>query len=106
MNKEDFLTHHDAICEQARRLVEEKISGYSGDDLSVFTNFMKVEDLGICSMQTGLLARIADKLGRAITYANTEGELVGEERFEDCILDLLNYIIFLSLSSRGSNREQ
>ena len=94
MNKEEFLQAHTKICEEAQSLLKEKIRNYSGSG-DVFTNFNRVQHLEICSTDTGILARIADKFGRLVTHVNTEGGLVGNETFHDSILDLINYLVFL-----------
>jgi|TARA_R100001530_G_scaffold29930_5_gene23501 hypothetical protein len=94
MNKEEFLQAHTKICEEAHSLLKEKIRNYSGSG-DVFTNFNRVQHLEICSTDTGILARIADKFGRLVTHVNTEGGLVGNETFHDSILDLINYLVFL-----------
>ena len=67
----------------------------------MFSNFSRVEDLGICSTSTGILARMADKMGRLTTYINSGGQLVGDEKFTDTLMDLLNYTIFLSVLNSG-----
>ena len=102
MNRQEFLTLHEKLCDEAYDILHEKIQNYSGEG-DVFTNFSRVEHLKICSTSTGILARMADKFGRLITHANTEGGLVGEESFRDSIVDLINYLVFLygSCSDRG-----
>ena len=99
MKRTAFIENHESLCDMARELVDKKIKDYSGEDGCVFTNFSKVEQLGICSMETGLLARMADKFGRMTTYVNSGGQLVGDEKFLDTILDYINYLIFLYVSS-------
>ena len=97
MNKDEFLQSHTKICEDAHSLLQEKIRNYSGSG-DVFTNFNRVQHLEICSTDTGILARIADKFGRLVTHVNTEGGLDGNETFHDSILDLINYLVFLYCS--------
>lgn len=97
MKKKELLIIHATLCEDARELLTEKVSNYSGSG-NVFTNFNRVEHLKICSTSTGILARMADKFGRLITHTNTDGGLVGDESFDDSILDLINYLVFLYCS--------
>ena len=97
MNHSELLETHETICDFSRNLLKEKVQNYSGDG-DVFTNFSRVENLGICSTTTGILARMADKFGRLITHINSDGGLVGEESFKDSIVDLINYLIFLHCS--------
>ena len=91
---DDLLTAHIDLSCESRALLEEKVKNYSGDD-DVFTNFRRVDQLGICSVEQGILARIADKFGRLITHVQTQGGLVGNEGFKDGIHDLINYLVFL-----------
>ena len=97
MKLDDLLVRHDVLCEQARNLLDEKVRNYSGSVGDVFNNFDRVAELGICSREQGILARVADKMGRLITHINHKG-LVGNEGFTDSILDLINYLIFLHAS--------
>ena len=100
MKLDELLIKHDVLCEQARNLLDEKVKNYSGTTGNVFNNFDRVQELGICSRERGLLARIADKVGRLITHINYRG-LVGNENFKDSILDLINYLIFLYCAVDG-----
>lgn len=98
MNRDEFLLQHKKLCDEAHNILQEKVQNYSGGG-NVFTNFSRVESLGICSTPTGILARISDKFGRLITHTNTKGGLVGEEGFHDSIIDLINYLVFLYCST-------
>ena len=75
MNRDEFLLQHKKLCDEAHNILQEKVQNYSGGG-NVFTNFSRVESLGICSTPTGILARISDKFGRLITHTNTKGGLV------------------------------
>ena len=97
MNKEKLLEIHHTLCDRSRDILSEKVCNYSGSG-DVFTNFNRVEHLKICSTPTGILARMADKFGRLITHTRTDGGLVGDESFDDSIIDLINYLIFLYCS--------
>ena len=64
----------------------------------MFSNFEKVEALHICPTSVGILARIADKIGRLANYVNrppNSPTINNSESFDDSILDLINYLIFL-----------
>ena len=98
-----LLKHHEILCDESYDILQEKVRNYSGTTGDVFTNFRRVEDLGICSLETGILARISDKLGRLVTHINSEGGLVGHEGFTDSIHDLINYLIFLHAAVHRSS---
>ena len=102
MNITGLLALHDKITKKSRDILEEKVRNYSGVNGDPYTNFRRVEDLGICSMEDGILARISDKFGRIITHCNCGG-LVGDESFEDSIVDSINYFIFLYGCARDDN---
>lgn len=97
-----ILEQHEVICDEAYDLLKDKVRNYSGDG-DAFTNFRRVEQLQICSTETGILARIADKFGRLITHVNSEGGLVGDETFTDSTYDLINYLVFLHCLISRSN---
>jgi len=90
-----LLVHHEMLTDESYGILKEKVRNYSGEGGDVFTNFSRVESLDICSLETGILARISDKLGRLITHVNSDGGLVGKEGFTDSIHDLINYLVFL-----------
>jgi hypothetical protein len=102
---EELLKEHRRITQDAEDLLAEKVINYSGHHGDVFTNFNRVEQLGICSVEQGLMARIADKMGRLITHVK-DGGLVGSEGFDDSILDLINYLIFLHCAVRRGKWEE
>ena len=93
MNTHELLDLHDELTLKAKDILTTKVRNYSGTG-DAYTNFRRVEDLHICSMPNGILARISDKIGRLITNCNHDG-LVGDESFEDSILDSINYLVFL-----------
>jgi len=105
MNVFTILEQHTILCDQAYDLLQDKIQNYSGDG-DAFTNFRRVEQLQICSTETGILARMADKFGRIITHVNSKGGLVGDETFTDTIHDLINYLVFLHCSIDGSSLDE
>lgn len=93
MTTAELIALHDRLTKEAKEILTTKVRNYSGDG-DAYTNFRRVEDLHICSMENGILARISDKIGRLITHCNHDG-LVGEESFEDSIIDTINYLVFL-----------
>ena len=93
MTTAELIALHDRLTKEAKEILTPKVRNYSGGG-DAYTNFRRVEDLHICSMENGILARISDKIGRLITHCNHDG-LVGEESFEDSIIDTINYLVFL-----------
>ena len=107
MHQQEFLDHHVQLTTAALTLAHDKTLAYSGVDNSVFSNFLTVEVLQICPAHTSILARIADKIGRLATYLNNpHGETINNsESFDDAILDLINYLIFLHAFKKEEERE-
>ena len=103
MNTAQLLALHDKVTTAAKDILTTKVRNYSGEG-DAYTNFKRVEDLHICTVPVGILARISDKLGRLITHCNHDG-LVGDESFEDSIIDIINYLVFLQGSVQGETDE-
>lgn len=66
---------------------------YSGE-VDAFRNFKMVEQLGISSVEQGLLVRMTDKLSRVSNLLGKEGKVL-DEKVEDTLLDLANYAVIL-----------
>ena len=63
---------------------------------AIFKNFMKCEQLGICSVEAGFLVRLSDKVARCETLmARDEGPAVVDEKLDDTLLDVVNYTCLL-----------
>ena len=64
----------------------------SGD---LWANFSLTEHLGLCSVPTGILIRVADKMSRLSTFA-AKGRLeVDNESYRDAVIDIINYLVLL-----------
>ena len=61
-----------------------------GDD--PYKNFRLVEQLGICSVETGILVRMCDKMSRIANLIDTDAK-VKDESIADTLIDLANYSI-------------
>jgi hypothetical protein len=63
---------------------------------AIFKNFLRCEQLGICGVEAGFLVRLSDKVSRCETLlARTEGPAVQDEKMEDTLLDIINYVCLL-----------
>lgn len=102
MNIQELLELHEEICDTGRDLMAKKNADYASED-ELFKNFKMCESMGICSMQTGIMIRITDKLSR-ISNALKGGEYaVKDESLKDTVTDAINYLILLyaSMGKRG-----
>jgi len=76
-------------------LHKRKNSDYAGSK-DPFKNFRQCENLGICSVEQGILVRMTDKMSRIATLIgeNTEAK-VTDEKLTDTLNDLANYSVIL-----------
>lgn len=98
MTRKEFLQFHKEACEKLMKITSAKNADYTNGSVKddAFANFKQVEALSICSVETGFLARMTDKLSRINSYIK-KGELkVKDEGIEDTLLDLANYSILLA----------
>ena len=59
-----------------------------GDD--PYKNFRLVEQLEICSVETGILVRMCDKMSRIANLIDTDAK-VKDESIADTLIDMANY---------------
>ena len=64
------------------------------NDGDPFKNFRLCEQLGICSVEKGILVRMCDKISRISNLLEKEGK-VKDEKLEDTLLDMANYAVIL-----------
>lgn len=97
MNRPELLKLHDELCREARVIMEKKNHDYAGgthEDIP-FANFTRVESMGICTTEKGLLVRLTDKMSRLSTFCQEGKFEVTDESLRDTILDTINYGILL-----------
>ena len=59
MTRDELLKNHEAICQEARNLMELKNKDYAGNGgLEPFANFTRCEAMGVCTTEQGFLVRI------------------------------------------------
>ena len=94
MNREDLLNIHETLTRRARELMDKKNRDYAGrGGTEPFANFTRVESMGICSTELGMLVRITDKMSRLSSFAESGKLAVENESFEDTIIDVINYMV-------------
>ena len=94
---EEYLKQFKQITEKMYDITKAKNSDYTADSGDAFTNFKVVEDLNICSVETGFLTRMSDKIARLAGLAKGKEIQVKDEKYEDTLLDLANYSILLAI---------
>lgn len=77
-------------------IAEKKNADYAGVGGDPFSNFTKVQYLGIASTEQGFLTRMNDKFSRLISFVSKGFLKVSDETVEDTLLDLANYCLIMA----------
>ena len=95
INRGKLLDIHQTTCEAARELMKKKNHDYSGGEHGEepFLNFTRCEGMGICTTEQGFLVRLTDKMSRLSTFCQGGRLQVEDEKLEDTIQDIINYVI-------------
>ena len=94
MTREELIRLHKFYCEKMNALVQRKNADYTNES-GPFSNFERVEALGIATTEQGFLTRLMDKFCRVITFVQRGTLKVSDESVEDTLLDLANYSLLL-----------
>ena len=96
MNREEQLASHLTLCDKARNLMRKNNADYAGHQgIEPFANFTRVESMGICKTESGMLVRVTDKMSRLSSFMEAGKFEVKDESLEDTILDMINYSVLL-----------
>jgi hypothetical protein len=95
MKQINYLRHQAHTYAQCLRTSRAKSADYAGDS-DPFRNFRGVEQLGLCSVETGILTRMSDKFSRICNLlGNNRVAHVRDESVEDTLRDLITYSAIL-----------
>lgn len=89
--------------EEMLDIIKKKNSDYS-TIVDSYSNFRRCEQLGICSVETGILVRMTDKLARICNLVNKDPDVVGES-IKDTLQDLSNYSMILASYIEDKQKE-
>jgi len=96
MTKDELIRNHEQLCHMARELMKRKNADYAGQNgKEPFANFTRVEAMGICKTEVGMMVRIVDKMSRLSSFMESGKFEVANESFEDTIVDIINYAVLL-----------
>ena len=98
---EEYLRQFRQTTEKMYGITKAKNSDYTADSGDAFANFKVVERLGVCSVETGFLTRMSDKVARLAGLAKGKEVRVKDEKYEDTLIDLANYSILLAIYLRN-----
>tara|TARA_R100001015_G_C4439987_1_gene33956 strand:+ start:68 stop:391 length:324 start_codon:yes stop_codon:yes gene_type:complete len=97
MTRDELLASHEKLCTEARDLMKLKNKDYAGNDgLEPFANFTRVEAMGICSTEQGMVVRVIDKISRLSSFIEHGKMNLENESFHDSCIDIINYMVLLS----------
>lgn len=88
---------HEKLTSESFKIMESKNHDYAGKgSVDPYFNFRRCELVGLCSVETGIMVRLMDKFSRLITFVK-DGELkVTDEKLDDTVMDVINYLVILS----------
>jgi hypothetical protein len=96
MTRDDLIRNHETLCNTARELMKKKNADYAGrNGVEPFANFTRVESMGICKTEVGMMVRLVDKMSRLSSFMESGKLQVANESFEDTIVDVINYMVLL-----------
>jgi len=94
MTRDDLMKIHEELCLKGRELMDKKNRDYAGrGGTEPFANFTRVESMGICSTESGMLVRLTDKMSRLSSFTESGKLAVENESFEDTVVDVINYMV-------------
>ena len=83
-----------ATFDECLAITERKNHDYTQGGDNAFKNFELVEYLGVSETAEAIFMRMSDKFSRIATLLKRDG-LVTDEKMEDTIKDLINYLAIL-----------
>ena len=94
MTRDDLMKIHEELCLKGRELMDKKNRDYAGrGGTEPFAKFTRVESMGICSTESGMLVRLTDKMSRLSSFTESGKLAVENESFEDTVVDVINYMV-------------
>ena len=96
MTQKEFLENIKKDHLQMFNIMVAKNADYSGSEAesNPFKNFEACEQIGVCSVEQGILVRMMDKMARITNLTKQEAQ-VKDESITDTCLDLANYALIL-----------
>jgi hypothetical protein len=93
MTTSKFLDEIHSIFTGCEQILVKKNKDY-GSTSDPFKNFRMVENIGLTSVEKGILVRMMDKISRIVNIVDKEPE-VKSESVSDTLDDLINYAAIL-----------
>lgn len=106
MTAVELTKYFDSVVGRMRKILVAKNHDYGGKSLDAFSNFTRVEALGIASAEQGFLTRMTDKMCRIANFIQQGVLKVDDEKIEDTLLDLANYAILMAAYIKSKKEEK
>lgn len=90
-----LIEHTRELFGRALAVMEKKNHDYSSEE-DPLKNFRFSEYVGVATTEQAILVRMLDKVARLANMVNGKEMKVEEEKFEDTVLDLINYAAILA----------
>jgi hypothetical protein len=103
MDQMAYLAEFEAITKEMLETTRRKNSDYASAE-DAFKNFRLTEQLGLTSIEVGILVRISDKLTRISNLVDGSQPHVKDEAIEDTVQDMAVYSIILLIALRNRRR--
>ncbi len=102
----ELIDFHKATCDKMHSTLVQKNHDYAGGgERNPFSNFLNVENLGLCDAEIGFVTRMTDKLSRIITFVKKGTLKVADESVVDTLIDLANYCILMAAYISSKRRD-
>lgn len=96
MTREEFLKFQEETFSKIIEITKKKNADYAGKGEDAFSNFTRIETLGITSTEVGFMTRMFDKYSRLVSFLQNGRLEVADESVEDTLLDLANYCVLMA----------
>jgi len=94
MDQKDYLKFHKDFTSRMYQIVESDSRGSENGD--PFTDFMFVEDIGVCSALYGYLINKSDRFRKIVKYLKRGVDKFPMEAIEETLLEEANYNVLLA----------
>jgi len=97
MNNKELFSIAEETFKKCLTTLENKNHDYSKDSGDALRNFKAVEFFHLTDTSTGIVVRLCDKFMRICNLLHDQA-MVSDEKVEDTIDDMINYLIILKAS--------
>lgn len=93
LSQQKLIDSISATYAEGIEIIKKKNTDYAIES-DALSNFKLIERLGVVDYKRGILVRLADKFARVINLLDRDASVL-DERLEDTLLDMINYLAIL-----------